>query len=294
MSANLTAAQVTAFDSDVKQEYQAMQTLRQTVTSRMNVVGGSYQFAAMSKGQAASRGASSSDVTPMGITYSRPTATLNDYVAPEYTDIFDQATVNFDERQELVETIAGALGRQEDQIIIDEALAAGVYNAAPTYPNEGLEIDLGVGVALDVASLRKASTAMTGNSVDTKDRCIIYTSDGLDQLLATTAVSSSDYNTVKALVQGEIDTFLGFKHIVISTRDEGGLPGDGTTSTDCYAYQKKAVGYANGIDMVTKIDWVAHKVSWLTNGCMKAGAVIRENGGIVNIKYDSTVVVAQP
>ena len=49
-----------------------------------------------------------------------------------------------------------------------------------------------------------------------------------------------------------------------------------------------ANGSANGIDMVTKIDWVAHKVSWLTNGCMKAGAVIRENGGIVEIVYNAT------
>lgn len=283
MSVNLTDAAVIAFDSDVKQEYQAMQTLRNTVTTRMNVTGESYKFAAMGKGSASSRGVSSSDVVPMGVTYGRPTAVLDDYVAPEYTDIFDQAEVNFDERQELVVCIAKALGRTEDQIIID-AIALGNYSLTPTYPNQGLSV-VAAG-AMDVAALRAASTGLTANNVDTSDRTIIYTANALDSLLAEEEVTSSDYNTVKALVQGEIDTFLGFKHIVIDGRSEGGIPGAGTGAATAFAYHKAAVGYANGIDMVTKIDWVAQKVSWLTNGCMKAGSVIRENGGIVQITYD--------
>ncbi len=283
MSINLTAATVIAFDSDVKQEYQAMQTLRSTVTTRMNVTGGSYKFAAMTKGSASARGTSSSDVTPMDVSYSRPTATLDDYVAPEYTDIFDQAEVNFDERQELVSCIAHALGRQEDQIIID-AMEAGTYSLTPTYPAEGLSVVAAAG--LTVADLRAASTALTGNNVDTSDRTVIYTANALESLLGETETTSSDYNTVKALVQGEIDTFMGFKHIVVDGRAEGGLAGTGGATAHAFAYHKAAVGYANGIDMVTKIDWVAQKVSWLTNGCMKAGAVIRENGGIVQITYD--------
>ncbi len=37
----------------------------------------------------------------------------------------------------------------------------------------------------------------------------------LDNLLGTTEVTSADYNTVKALVKGEVDTFMGFKFVSI-------------------------------------------------------------------------------
>lgn len=293
MSKFLTNAAVTEFDSEVKHEYQGMGRLRNSVTVRTNVVGEAYKFAQMGQGLANQK-ATQADVTPMDINYSRPTATLENWLAPEYTDIFDQAEVNFDEKSELARTIAKAITRREDQIIID-AMEAGTYSATPADSTVGLLIDLGVGVALDVASIRQASTkGLTKRGVESQDRCIAITADGLDQLLATTAVTSSDYNAVKTLVNGEIDTFLGFKFVVIESRVEGGLPGDGTTSSAAFAYHKASVGYANGIDMKTTVDWVAHKTSWLCNGMLKAGAVIREGSGIVKILSDSTVVVVQP
>ena len=117
---------------------------------------------------------------------------------------------------------------------------------------------------------------------------------GLDQWIATHHVTSSDFKTVKTLVSGKIDTFLGFKFCSIETREEGGLPGDGTTASTSFAYHKKAVGYVVGLDMKTTVDWVAQKTSWLANGILKAGAVIRENAGVVKILSDSTIIVAQP
>ena len=45
-------------------------------------------------------------VTPMDVTHEVQTATMQNWNAPEYTDIFDQAEVNFDEKQELATTIA--------------------------------------------------------------------------------------------------------------------------------------------------------------------------------------------
>lgn len=293
MSKTLSNAAVTEFDAEVKHEYQGMKTLRDTVSVRNNVVGGSYKFNAMGKGLANQK-ATQADVTPMDVSHSRPTAILENWNAPEYTDIFDQAEVNFDEKSELAQTIAMAIGRREDQIIID-AMAAGTYSATPgTSSSTGLLIDLGATNALTVAAIRQASTkGLTKRGVGAQDRHIALTADGLDQLLATTAVTSSDYNQVKTLVNGDIDTFLGFKFHTIDTREEGGLPGDSTTSCASFAWQKQAVGIAIGIDMKTTIDWIAQKTSWLANGMYKAGAVIRENAGVVKILSDSTVSVPQ-
>lgn len=293
MSKFLTNAAVQEFDSEVKHAYQGKGKLRNTVSVRTGVTGDAYKFAATGKGLANQK-ATQADVTPMDIEYSRPTAILENWNAPEYTDIFDQATVNFDEKSELAETIADAITRREDQLIID-AMDAGTYSATPGLDKDiGLLIDLTATNALTVAALRQASTkGLTKRGVTGSDRSIALTADSLDQLLATTQTTSSDFNTVKALVNGEIDTFLGFKFMVIETREEGGLPGDETTAVTSFCYHKKAVGYAVGLDMKTTIDWVAQKTSWLANGILKAGAVIRENAGVVRILSDATVIVPQ-
>ena len=109
MSKNLSAVAVIEFDSMVKHAYQGMGMLKNAVTIRNNVVGDQYKFRRMGKGLANQK--STSDlVTPMDVGHEFKVATLSNWNAPEYTDIFDAAEVNFDEKQELANTIAGAFG----------------------------------------------------------------------------------------------------------------------------------------------------------------------------------------
>jgi hypothetical protein len=263
MSKFLTAAAVTEFDSEVKHAYQSMGKLRNTVTVRTGVVGEAYKFARMGQG-IANQKASQADVTPMDVAHARQTANLENWNAPEYTDIFDQSEVNYDEKQELAQTIAKtiakALTRREDQIIID-AIGAADFQASPANLDQALDLTTAT-AGLSVGELRTASTSLTDRGVDAADRYIACSAAALNSLLGETEVTSSDYNTVKALVQGELDTFLGFKH-------------------------KASIGYAVGIDAKTTIDWVPQKTSWLANGMLKAGAVVREAAGIVRMTTTS-------
>ncbi len=284
MSKNLTNAAVTEFDSEVKHEYQGMKTLRECVTVRTGVVGEAYKFTRMGKGLANQK-ASQADVTPMDISHARQTANLENWNAPEYTDIFDQAEVNFDERSELAQTIAKAIGRREDQIIID-TMAGITYN---TTNDQDADTGFSATVAtnLTVAELRTAAKHLNDIEAPDDERYCLTNAQGLDALLATTEITSADYNSVKALVQGEVDTFMGFKFKKVGTRVEGGIPGSAGAS-QAYMWHKAAIGIAVGIDMKTTIDWVAQKTSWLANGMYKAGAVAREPQGIVRIVYDET------
>ena len=45
------------------------------------------------------------------------------------------------------------------------------------------------------------------------NQVLVVSSEQLTNLLNTTEVKSADYNTVKALVAGQVDTFMGFKFI---------------------------------------------------------------------------------
>lgn len=286
MSKFLTQAAVTEFDSEVKHEYQGQGNLRNTVSLRTNVTGEAYKFTRMGKGLANQK-ASQADVTPMDISHARQTANLDNWNAPEYTDIFDQAEVNFDEKQELAKTIAKALSRREDQLIIDAL--AGISFAATNDedPDTGRVFDVSASSNFSLSLIRSAAGHLDDIEADESDRHIVLRSQAMQKLLEDTTVTSSDFNTVKALVMGDLDTYMGFKFHKIGTRKEGGLPGV-AADREAFAYHKASIGLAIGLDMKTTIDWIAQKTSWLANGIFKAGAVAREPQGIVKLQYDET------
>jgi len=276
MSKFLPSVASKEFDRDVKQAYQQMGMLRDCVTRRTNVIGDTYNFRKMGKGLANQK--STSDlVTPMDIEHELIPCTLTNWNAPEYTDIFDQKTVNFDEKMELVKAIAGALGRREDQLSIDAMNSA--TSTIPVIPAGG------DGLTLD--KIVAASTSLTDKGVPTSDRYIAISTAALEDLLLDDKIPDQDYNTVRLLMSGTIDTFMGFKWKTIETREEGGLPKTGNVRT-CFAWHKAAIGTAVGMDMRTDVNWIAERTSWLCNGMMKAGSVVRDTDGFVKINVDET------
>lgn len=285
MSKFLTNAAVIAFDNEVKHEYQEAK-LRAAVTNRMGVVGESYKFTRMGKGLANQK-ATAADVTPMDISHDRQTAVMTNWNAPEYTDIFDQQEVNFDERQELATTIASAIGRREDQIVIDAMNAVTFAATNDQNPDTGRVFDVSATANFSLDLLRSASSHLNDIEAEMGQRHVAMKAAALEQLLKDEEVTSSDYNVIKALVNGDVDTYMGFKFHIIGTRAEGGLPGV-TTDEIAFAWHTPSVGLAIGLDMKTSIDWIAQKTAWLCNGMFKAGAVAREPQGIIKLLYDET------
>jgi Tfp pilus assembly protein PilV len=276
MSINLSAVAVTEFDSMVKHAYQGMGLLKNAVTVRNNVVGDTYKFRKMGKGTANQK-TTAADVDPMDVGHSMVTATLANWNAPEYTDIFDAAEVNFDEKQELANTIAGALGRRCDQLVIDAMDAI-----TPTAS------DIVHGSAnLTMAKVIDAQVALRDQGVPNSELFAVIEANGLGGLLGDEKATSGDYQAIKALVSGEVNTLCGFNFIVIESRSEGGLT-EASNIVDSYFFQRPAVGLAIGIDMKTEINYVPQKTAWLTNGMLKAGAVVRDLGGLVKVQYDKT------
>ncbi len=282
MSKFLSDVARTEFDSMVKPAYQGGSKLRNTVSYRGNVVGDTYNFRLMGKGQGHKRSGSSSLVVPMDITHGLPAATLEDWEHPEYTDIFDQATVNFDEKNQLATTIGKAMGRTEDQIIIDVAVA-GTYNTTAT-DAQGYDIAAG-GTGFTTAKLRELRAYYEDLEVD-ETVTIVTSGTGMERLLANTETTSSDYATVKALVGGtlENDTFMGFKFVTVGARRlEGGLGGSGLIA---YAWAPSAIGLASGnLNKSMGIDWIATRTSWLCNGTLKAGSTIIDPEGTARIAF---------
>jgi hypothetical protein len=275
MAIGLSNAFVTLFDAEVKQAYQAKAQLVGAVRQRRGVEGSTAKFPKVGKGVATLR-IPQTDVTPLNVDFSQVTATMQDWNAAEYSDIFMQQKVNFDERQELVQVVANAIGRRQDQLIIDALNSSGT-SLAVTNDIGGTDTNL------NVAKLREAKKLLDKGNVPPQDRHIVLHANNLASLLSETAVTSSDFNTVKALVAGEINTFLGFTFHVLGDRTEGGLTVDGSLDRTVLAFHKDAIGYAEGMGPKSEINYVPEKTSFLVNAMFSAGAVAIDAEGIVTL-----------
>ena len=110
------------------------------------------------------------------------------------------------------------------------------------------------------------------------NRVIVCRSKDLTSLYGTTEIKSIDYNSVKALAEGQIDTFLGFKFI----RSER-IYGSGGTSY-VLAWTKPAMQLGIGKDIVSSIDRLPQKnMSVQVYARMSLGAVRLEDEGVVEI-----------
>ena len=107
---------------------------------------------------------------------------------------------------------------------------------------------------------------------------MVVTTKQMTNLLNTTQITSSDYNSVKALVNGQVDSFLGFKFV----RTER-LP---KTVNDrfCLAWARGCVAFGTGMDTMTSIDPLPTKnYSVQVYARMSVGATRIEDSGVVEI-----------
>lgn len=273
MAVGISNAFVQLFDAEVKQAYQSSRALAGLTRERTNVEGNQVKFPKIGKGTATVR-VPQTDVTPLNVTYSQVTATMSDYIAAEYSDIFSQQKVNFDERRELVAVVGSAIGRRIDQLVID------ALNASATSLTVATTIG-GAGTNMNIEKLIEAKKLLDANNVPSEGRCMIIHANNLAGMLGETEITSSDFATVKALVSGEVDTFMGFKFVTLGDRDEGGLPLPSTRT--CFAFHKDAIGMGIGMNQKSEINYVPEKTSFLVSSMFSAGAVAIDDEGIVKI-----------
>ena len=277
MAQSITNAFVTLFDAEVKQAYQGESKLRDTVRIKSGSGSNTVKFPKIGKGAATVR-IPQTDVTPLNVTYSQITCTMSDYNAAEYSDIFHQAKVNFDERRELVEVVSKAISRRQDQLIIDALDAA---SSPSTVAKTVVTSGSAAASNLTVGKIIAAKKALDAKNVPAEDRCLVIHANSLSGLLADERAISNDF-AVKALLNGEVASMLGFRIIQIGDRDEGGLPLSSSDRT-IFAFHKSSCGMAEGMGIKTEINYVPEKTSFLVNSMFSAGSVAIDDEGIVKI-----------
>jgi hypothetical protein len=178
-------------------------------------------------------------------------------------------------------TAAAAMGRAMDDAIITAATGVaktGKSGATSTSLPAAQQIAAG-GADLTLAKLIEAKKKLDLNSVDPSiNRYIAVGPNQIESLLNNTTVTSSDFNTVKALVQGEIDTFLGFKFIVTNRLSLSG------SDRSCFAWAEDGIKLAMGKDVMARIEERADKsFSTQVYYCSTFGATRMEEDKVVEI-----------
>ena len=223
------------------------------------------------------------EVTPMNLTYSFVTATMTDYIASEYSDIFNQSHVSFSDRSELSQAVGNAIGRRLDQVVIDALDAATSIAVANTVAEDGSS---GSASDMNTGKIRAAKAALDANNVPPDNRVLLLHANSLEALLAQTSATSADFNSVRALVDGTLNQWLGFSVIMLGDRSEGGLTKDGSNDRLAYAFHKSALGLGMSMNQKTEVNYIPDKTSFLVSSMFSGGAVAIDDGssgGIVKI-----------
>ena len=164
------------------------------------------------------------DTPLITVPHDRRRVSLRDFDWAELIDRTDRIRLLIDPTSPYAQNAGFALGRKMDEIIIAGAFGT-VYtgktgSTSVTFPASQqiavnyVESGSATNSGLTIGKLRRAKQILDQNETDPSDpRYIICTAKQINDLLQTTEVTSADFNSIKALVQGDVNSFMGFEFI---------------------------------------------------------------------------------
>ncbi len=231
----------------------------------------------------------------------------------DFLDRQDEQKVLVEYRGKYVTLCVNAFNRTENALVVDAlggaayavaaAAAAGSAETITTvnnYDNGECRLIAGDGTLVTAGSnfsdttataLTVAKLALCGQLFDAAGftaanglglpRYFITNAYNKWQLLQATEVKSSDYNTVKALAEGQIDTFMGFKFIFMEDLNTD------ATETDCinsYACVQGAIALGVNQDIQPQVyPRPDYSNAWYCYGSASKGATRQEGPGVIEI-----------
>lgn len=286
MSQEITTAMVEQYKANVDLLSQQKGSRLRNAVRLETVVGENAYFEQIAATAAQVKTTRHMDTPQTDTPHARRRVSLTDYVWADFVDKEDLIRTLINPTSPYAVNAVNAFGRSIDDVLIAAARgtaytgkAGGTATVLPAGQKIGENNE-----GLTVGKLIEAKGKFWANDVD-EDEMLYICCRGkqLEDLLATTQVTSADYNTVKALVKGEVDQYMGFTFIR-SQRIE--------VVTDiayCFAWAKSGIALGLGADIHTRISERADK-NYLTQvWCgMSIGATRMEEVKVVEIGCDET------
>ena len=282
MSVQITTSFVNQFSSNVALLSQQRGSILRSAVSEESVTGEKAFFDQVGASAAVKRTSRHGDTPLVETPHSRRQVTLDTYEWGDLIDDSDKVRMLIDPTSTYAQAAASAIGRAMDDAIISAATGTaytGSSGATSTSLPAGQQIAAG-SANLTIAKLIEAKKILDLNSVDPSiARHIVVSPDQIESLLGTTQVTSSDFNTVRALTTGEVDTFMGFKFHVSNRLAKS------SNDRTCFAWAESGIKLGVGKDTMARIDERADK-SYATQVyyCMSIGATRMEEAKVLEVQ----------
>lgn len=167
-----------------------------------------------------------SDTPLVSTPHDRRRVGLRDFDWADLIDNRDKLRMLADPTSAYVTNAVMAMGRAMDDVVIGAAFGTAytgktgsttvTFPAASEIAVNYVEAGTAANSNLTIGKLRRARYLLDKAEATTEqegDLYIVVDPSQIQSLLRTTEVTNADYNTIKALVAGQIDTFMGFKFI---------------------------------------------------------------------------------
>ncbi len=283
MSNQITSAFVQQYSNNVQMLSQQKGSLLRSAVDVETVVGKNAFFDQVGSALAVKRTTRHADTPQMDTPHARRRVSLVDYEYADLIDNQDKIRTLIDPTSAYASAAAYALGRAQDDEII-AALSGTAYtgetgSTATALPGSQAITESGT-AGLTIAKLRSAKEILDAASVDPSiARYIAVSPKQITDLLGTTEVTSSDFNSVKALANGEVNSFLGFNFIVSNRLTSA------SSKRLCLVWAMDGCKMAIGQDLMTRIDERADKgYAHQVYVCQSIGATRMEEDKVVTIQ----------
>ncbi|KKN70259.1 hypothetical protein LCGC14_0432840 [marine sediment metagenome] len=274
---SLTDVAIQQFLDQFKIQYQATKRkLDGTFTDYRGLEGDAFKIPVLEEIQMQNRGAYNSVIASQIPDNAFKIITFDDFITRLPIDDFEKFQTNANVRSAYSMLAVSALNRKQDQIGINALNASTTTNA------------VAVGTTnLTVDKIRDAAELLDIQNVPPEDRFWAANASQKKSLLNETETTSSDYNTVKTLVQGQIDSFYGFKFIWFGNMIEGGLPKTNDNRLN-FAWHMGSIAYGYKMNPTVVVERVPAEQNWNIFPKTSLGGNEVLPKGIVKITCDET------
>lgn len=290
MSQSITTAFVQQYSANVQMLSQQMGSRLRDAVRLETVVGKNAFIDQIGSVTAQLRSSRHADTPQIDTPHQRRRLSIASYEFADLIDDQDKVRMLIDPTSSYAQAAAAAMGRAMDDVIITAALGTASTGetgsgSATLDATNNMVGSSSSNDGLTIAKLTEAKRKMDLNDVDPSiPRYIAVGPKQIEDLLGTTQVTSSDFNTIKALVQGDVDTFMGFKFIMTNR-----LSIDSNDIRSCFAWAEDGITLGIGKDVQARIDERNDKgYATQVYYCMDIGAVRMEEAKVVKIFCDET------
>lgn len=232
-------------------------------------------------GEAQQRSAATENATVMNLDRTLVNATLQDWEANDYIDMYDLTKMSENETAVVQKSGALAVGRRSDRIILD------ALNAA-TLPIVGTGA-----AAISILDIMDAQGQIADIGVGSYEYFCALPQRLMQQLELFREFSSSDYigDEYPLLKQVSARRFRGITFIPVPS---SWLNVPAANQIDAFLWVKDAVGFASPLEPRSRIDWIPEKKKWFVANDFSATSAVLLTNAAVRLRFATNIALARP